>query len=62
MLSYLAKDQNWDIHDDGIEASVKLISPGGMQQFGIFLLSRNITPWIFADEALRQIKELMGEK
>src|SRR3990167_2622429 len=47
-LEYLADESHWDEE----EGMYKLRRPGGGGQQGIFLISRNLNPWLFAQNAL----------
>ena len=47
-LKYLADESNWDNDQDGY----RLIRPGGFRQEGIFQVSRNLNPWLFAKDVV----------
>lgn len=47
-LAYLANKDHYDLYDVGYD----LIRPGGARQVGIFMISRHLAAWTFAQEVL----------
>ena len=56
-LKYLADESNWDNDQDGY----RLIRPGGFRQEGIFQISRNLNPWLFARDLVTAWEKAKGE-